>query len=538
MNRARGFLLLWCAALAATWLLRPLLPPDETRYLAVAWEMHSSGSFLVPVLNGEAYSHKPPLLFWAYAAGFEMFGPNSWWPRLVQAAGAALALALVARLARALAPQAPDAPPCAALLLGGTLAFQVYSGALFFDLWLTAFVLAAWLGLVRACPADPAQPPSPRTGWLLFALATAAALLTKGPAALISILPPALLRVFWRGRDARPAATWSALFLALAAGAGLALAWALPAAHAGGPEYGAAILWGQTAGRLQESFAHARPFWWYLTILPVLALPWTLWPPLWRRSPGASATAVRFGLSAFLPALLIFSCVSGKQPHYLLPALAALALIGAARLCAGARSAPRLWLPGALLLGAGLLAALPWILTLARLPAPDFARSAWFGGAAALTLGAAAVILARRSGPAPGLAGAALLMPALALLLHLAAGGALAAHFDLAAPSRIIAEAQRSGRATALLGTGYHGQFHFLGRLKDPVANPAAAGEMRVWLHAHPDGLAAVVVRSGDDPRLAAGAESIHQFGTRRLALWRAGALAEFWPPRAATRAP
>ena len=44
-------------------LLRPLLPVDETRYLTVAWEMWTSGSYIVPHLNGEPFSHKPPLLF-------------------------------------------------------------------------------------------------------------------------------------------------------------------------------------------------------------------------------------------------------------------------------------------------------------------------------------------------------------------------------------------------------------------------------------------------------------------------------------------
>src|SRR6218665_1598985 len=44
--------------------VRGPLPVDETRYLAVAWEMWDRGSFLLPLLNGEPYAHKPPLLFW------------------------------------------------------------------------------------------------------------------------------------------------------------------------------------------------------------------------------------------------------------------------------------------------------------------------------------------------------------------------------------------------------------------------------------------------------------------------------------------
>ncbi|KTF07206.1 secreted protein, partial [marine sediment metagenome] len=45
-------------------LLRPLMPVDETRYLAAAWEMHAGGSPWVPHLNRAIYGHKPPLLFW------------------------------------------------------------------------------------------------------------------------------------------------------------------------------------------------------------------------------------------------------------------------------------------------------------------------------------------------------------------------------------------------------------------------------------------------------------------------------------------
>ena len=55
---------LWVLVMAAAISTRPPLPVDETRYLAVAWEMWQGGNYLVPHLNFEPYSHKPPLLFW------------------------------------------------------------------------------------------------------------------------------------------------------------------------------------------------------------------------------------------------------------------------------------------------------------------------------------------------------------------------------------------------------------------------------------------------------------------------------------------
>ena len=67
-----------CAALAL-----PITPIDETRYLSATWEMWNGHSFLVPYLNGEPYSHKPPFLFWMMHAGWALFGVNDFTPRLV-----------------------------------------------------------------------------------------------------------------------------------------------------------------------------------------------------------------------------------------------------------------------------------------------------------------------------------------------------------------------------------------------------------------------------------------------------------------------
>jgi len=74
---------LWLVLMATALKFRPLLPVDETRYLAVAWEMWRDGNFIVPHLNGMTYSHKPPLLFWLMHLGWSIFGVNDWWPRLV-----------------------------------------------------------------------------------------------------------------------------------------------------------------------------------------------------------------------------------------------------------------------------------------------------------------------------------------------------------------------------------------------------------------------------------------------------------------------
>jgi 4-amino-4-deoxy-L-arabinose transferase-like glycosyltransferase len=74
---------LWLLLVMVPLASRTFLQIDETRYVTVAWEMWLSGEWLVPILNGEVYHHKPPLLFWLIMIGWTIFGVNEWWPRLV-----------------------------------------------------------------------------------------------------------------------------------------------------------------------------------------------------------------------------------------------------------------------------------------------------------------------------------------------------------------------------------------------------------------------------------------------------------------------
>jgi 4-amino-4-deoxy-L-arabinose transferase-like glycosyltransferase len=334
--------------LAAAAMARPFLPVDETRYLAVAWEMWQRDGLLVPYLNGAPYPHKPPLLFWLLHAGWFLFGVNDLWARVVPMLAALASLALVAALARALWPQRPAAAVAAPLALAPMPLWTYFTGAVMFDMLLAACALLGWLGLALAWRGEM------RRGFALAALGIGLGLLAKGPVILLHVLPLAVLAPLWM-REARPAwGRWAlGTLLATLGGAALVLAWALPAALVGGEAYGQAIFWGQTAGRMAKSFAHRQPFWFYLPFLPLLAAPWVFWPRLWRaaRAAGAPGSGERFCLLQIGFALLAFSLISGKQVQYLLPELALIALL-AARWADGA---PRL-VPIALGVGAACLA--------------------------------------------------------------------------------------------------------------------------------------------------------------------------------------
>src|SRR6185312_7268426 len=92
----------WVLLLLPVALFLPALPIDETRYLAVAWEMRLHGDFLVPHLNGAPYSDKPPLLFWLINLGWLVAGMSAWAVRLGVLAASITSLLLFERLARRL----------------------------------------------------------------------------------------------------------------------------------------------------------------------------------------------------------------------------------------------------------------------------------------------------------------------------------------------------------------------------------------------------------------------------------------------------
>ena len=73
----------WLILIAIAFWTRPLWPMVEVRFAAVAWDMWLHDSFLVPQLNGEVCSHKPPLLYWLVHLGWFVFGVSETWLRLV-----------------------------------------------------------------------------------------------------------------------------------------------------------------------------------------------------------------------------------------------------------------------------------------------------------------------------------------------------------------------------------------------------------------------------------------------------------------------
>ena len=517
-----GLLLLWALLTVVALSTRSLMPIDETRYAAVAWEMWLRGDWLVPYINGEAYSHKPPMLFWLINLGWAVLGVHDWVPRLVTALAVLADVALVGALARRLWPDDARTARLAPWVFYGCMTIALYGTTLMFDLLMTLTVLLGLLGLVGAWQ---------RGGWgnwALYGLGIGLGILSKGPAILLYLLPAALLAPWWmRGQCPVGWGRWYRnVGLALLGGIALALCWAIPAAIYGGPEYREMILWGQTAGRMVKSFAHARPLWWYLPVVPVILLPWSLWLPLWRALPALRAdfgAAERFCLAWFLSGFLAFSAVSGKQVHYLLPLLPALILLVARALALRPATAPASRLTVALALAPFVLLGTA-VLAVTRM-APQRGWPEWvgelspLGGLALIGVALPWALLLRREAADRWLAA----LPAVFLaVLHVAVLRVAAPHFELPQISAGIAAQLEQGREVAL-SAQYRDQYPFSMRMSRPL-ELLGDGEELAWAKAHPQD-ALVLNHKGlsEEQRAAALVVQAHRGGSE--VLWQAATL-------------
>jgi 4-amino-4-deoxy-L-arabinose transferase-like glycosyltransferase len=524
---------LWLILIIVTLLTRPLLPVDETRYLAVAWEMWTGGDWLVPHLNGATYSHKPPLLFWIVNAGWTVFGVNDWWSRLVAPLFGLASLFLTCILARRLWPEeGPKIALTAPLILFGGIFWTVFTTATMFDLILTFCALVGLVGIVKAWRGD-------WTGFAILGLGIGLGVLTKGPAILLHTLPVALLAPYWGKAMPGERKGWLHWYLGVLAavvlGVLIALAWAIPAALSGGEAYANAIFWGQSAGRMVNSFAHGRPWWWYGVVLPGLVFPWTVWPPLWRAMGGVKTWKAGGGLRAFLtdeggrfcvawfaPAFIVFSAISGKQLHYLLPILPALALFagfllsGAPKVVATERRIDQV-IPGLLIALIGAAAAvlpLVWV--------PPVAQSANFGWGLFLIAAGLAVAAFPKGGTQARVAALAGLSTAAVVGVHFAAQPVLAERFDLSEVASRLGQWEREGRPLAHHDK-YHGQFQFLGRLQKPL-QILSEHRVRDWALKNPTGK---IVSYRGTPPTDVKPEVLYPFRGRYIVVWDAATAAE-----------
>lgn len=412
----RGTLIVWSLLICATLYVcyfsqlgvMGFLGPDEPRYAWIARNMMESHDWTTPRLYGKPWFEKPPLFYWGAGLAFKWFGVSEATARLPSAVSALLATMALAWLALRLYDH--ETARWSLLLLPTTAGMIGFSHAAatdmpFSSMFTIAMVCAAVvLGLAR----NENTPILPRTPWIalaLFGFFLGAAVLAKGPVAII-LCGGAVF--FWAWLTKRRHDALRLLHpVAIASFCATALPWYIRCARRN-PDFLRVFIIDHNFKRfLTPEFQHIQPFWFYLPVVLIALLPWTalfLWSGIHgvaRVVRTHTAQHSKWFLACWAGFCLVFFSISrSKLPGYILPALPPLVVIFAHSLTT-MEKIPR-WLLRVALLLFSLLLFVP--LVYIQLLGPQFA----YGNATIVTgvcaivalMGAANLLLASFGRPA------------------------------------------------------------------------------------------------------------------------------------------
>lgn len=490
-----GWLGLWLALTLATLAGREAWPFDETRELAIAWEMWSSGHWRVPTLNGEPIG-RAPLFSWLILAAWKFSAVDDLMiVRAIAPAFSLGSLVLLVMIARKLWPDSPTVASHVPYLALGAIFVALIAPllrpemvGLFFTL------LAVWSMLVMWRSRDA-------RAWLLFGPALGLGVLTQGGLVLIAVLPVALLAPLWARGPVRP--VWKHWYLDVVKGLLLAMVlvsvWLVPATAMAGPLFLVRVMTDGFALQTLEFFPARWPWWGYLWLLPVAFLPWSVLPLLWLRLLHVGRAEFNAGAAFCLvwsaSTVLLLSLLPVKQPSFLLAPLMALTLLVTwlsfePRLDGRGDHHPLAGMTLPLVLAGGLLVIVP------KLPRSDYLPALLWDvspllGVAVMIIGIALAWMpvhdVRRR-----ILNTAVFVIMLMTIGILAAGSQLGPLQNVDTIARAIAERQAADQPVAHVGP-YRGEYHYAGRLTKPLLI-LDARDADQWYTQHPNG--AVVAAS------------------------------------------
>ena len=320
----------------------PLVGPDEPRYAQVAREMFERGDWVTPTLAGHTWFEKPALLYWMMMAAYSVLGVTELAARLGAAVSGVLAVLVVwwmaSRVEHAVGASAHGLGAVAAAVAASSAGLLVFSRGASFDAPLTMTVTAS---LACFFLAEGEQRDARRRRRLLvgFYACAGAALLAKGLVGAVLIAGVVMLYLFVRRRPFeifKLGALWGPLVAAA-----VAALWYAPViarhGHAFVDEF---FLQHHLARFTSNRYHHPQPFYFYVPVMALLALPWTaflasgvagVFGMNWR----AQDALTRMRLLAFVWLLVpvaFFTLSGSKLPGYVLPALPGAALLAGERI--------------------------------------------------------------------------------------------------------------------------------------------------------------------------------------------------------------
>lgn len=299
------------------------LESSEARYSEIGREMLASQDWLHPRLLGIQHFHKPPLTYWATAAGLALFGFNAAGVRILPILAVLLQVLLVYGLGQLLF-RGDRARSLAAAVIYGTLPVVLISALnVTTDAYLATLELASAYGILRYYHQRQAR-------WLyLFWVGLGLAFLTKGPVGFVLPLMAVISFYFREKRPSQPFTGHHGLGLGLLLLLGLSWYLYLVAENQSFIRY---FLYEHTVERFANAatFNRGKPWWFYLVLAPATSLPWAVVLLVragrtpWREVPQQWHNVLIFWV---LVPLIFFSISKSKLLLYVLPIFPGVALL-------------------------------------------------------------------------------------------------------------------------------------------------------------------------------------------------------------------
>jgi 4-amino-4-deoxy-L-arabinose transferase-like glycosyltransferase len=307
---------------------------DEAYYAEASREMVESGDWLTPRFNYRERFEKPALYYWLTAATYRISGPFEWAARLWSAlSGVGLALLTYAAARRMF--DRHDTAWLAGAIVATCFGCFTEARLALPDLPLTfCITLGIWAGLRAGDVSRRDALRDARRWWALAGLGAGLGFLMKGPVALV-IPGIVLLPIWWRERKTI-ALPRQGLAIAALVFAVVGLPWyvAMWAEH--GSPYLASFFLADNLERFATArFNEPRGVWFYVPILIGGMMPWSAFlvglparsiADVARGRRRLEGTEWRLLLWATMP-LLFYTASVGKQPRYILPVLAPIAIL-------------------------------------------------------------------------------------------------------------------------------------------------------------------------------------------------------------------
>jgi 4-amino-4-deoxy-L-arabinose transferase-like glycosyltransferase len=306
-----------------------LVGADEPRYAQVAREMLERHDWVTPTLQGKPWLEKPVLYYWEAIVSYKFFGVSDRAARIPAAIDAALLIAAIYLFLRRFRP---GLEVDGALIAAGCAGIVGFARGASTDMPLAAMfgiAMLAWYAWYES---------KSRLALAIFYVFLALATLAKGPVA--PFLASVILLVFTatkRDWQAISGTLWVPGILAFLA---TALPWYV-AVQVRNPEFFRVFILEHNLDRFgHDLYHHRQPFWFYLPVLLLALMPWTLWlilaviervRLLWTERQEAFTDAEDswqlFLLIWLCVPVVFFSASQSKLPGYILPAIPAGSLL-------------------------------------------------------------------------------------------------------------------------------------------------------------------------------------------------------------------